>query len=88
MAAKTATTITDPDLLVAHLGVIRRQGYAIDEGEQEVGVRCVAVAVAGSPAISVSGPQARMTETAIETIVPALQRVAAELSEDFNSEAD
>jgi hypothetical protein len=29
-----------------------------------------------------------MTETAIETIVPALQRVAAELSEDFNSEAD
>jgi IclR family acetate operon transcriptional repressor len=56
-----------------------------------VGVRCVAVAVAGSPAISaisVSGPQARMTETAIETIVPALQRVAAELSEDFNSEAD
>jgi IclR family acetate operon transcriptional repressor len=91
MAAKTATTITDPDLLVAHLGVIRRQGYAIDEGEQEVGVRCVAVAVPGSPAlaaISVSGPQVRMTETAIETIVPALRRVAAELSEDFNSEAD
>jgi IclR family acetate operon transcriptional repressor len=90
MAAKTATTITDPDLLVAHLAVIRRQGYAIDEGEQEVGVRCVAVAVPDAPAmaaISVSGPQARMTETAFETMVPALRRVAAELSRDFNSEA-
>lgn len=91
MAAKTPTTITDPDLLVAHLGVIRNQGYAMDEGEQEVGVRCVAVAVPDAPAmaaISVSGPQARMTETAIEAIVPALRRVAAELSKDFNSEAE
>ena len=91
MAAKTATTITDPDLLVAHLGVIRRQGYAIDEGEQEVGVRCVAVAIPDAPAmaaISVSGPQARMTEAAIETIVPALLRVAAELSKDFSSAAE
>lgn len=90
MAAKTANTITDPDLLVAHLGVITRQGYAIDEGEQEVGVRCVAVAVPGSPAmaaISVSGPQARMTGAVIKTIVPALLRAAAELSRDFNSEA-
>jgi IclR family transcriptional regulator, acetate operon repressor len=89
MAARTANTITDPDLLIAHLGVIRRQGYAIDEGEQEVGVRCVAVAVPDSPttaAISVSGPQARMTETAVRAIVPALQRVAADLSKDFNSE--
>jgi IclR family transcriptional regulator, acetate operon repressor len=73
---------------IAHLGVIRRQGYAIDEGEQEVGVRCVAVAVPESPtmaAVSVSGPQARMTETALKTIAPALQRVAAELSKDFTT---
>ena len=89
MTPKTANTITDPELLMAHLGVIKRQRYALDEGEQEVGVRGVAVAVPDSPAIaaiSVSGPQARMTETALKTIVPALQRVAAELSTDFNAE--
>jgi DNA-binding IclR family transcriptional regulator len=36
-------------------------------------------------AISVSGPQARMTEAALKAIVPGLQRVAAELSKDFSS---
>jgi IclR family transcriptional regulator, acetate operon repressor len=89
MPAKTAATITDPDLLVAHLGVIRRQGHAVDEGEQEVGVRCVAVAIPDAPtlaAISVSGPQARMGEDAMRTIVPALQRVAADLAKDFSAE--
>jgi len=38
-------------------------------------------------AISVFGPQARTTETAIETIVAGLQRVAVELSRDFSPEA-
>jgi IclR family acetate operon transcriptional repressor len=91
MAAKTPNTITNPDLLVAHLGVIRQQGFAVDEGEQEVGVRCVAVAVPDSPslaAISVSGPQARVTEQALMMIVPALQRVAAELSHEFAAQED
>jgi IclR family acetate operon transcriptional repressor len=89
MPARTANTITDPDLLIAHLGVIRRQGYAVDEGEQEVGVRCVAVAIPDAPtmtAVSVSGPQARLNEEALKTLAPALQRVAADLSKDFNAE--
>jgi IclR family transcriptional regulator, acetate operon repressor len=89
MTARTASTITDPELLLAHLGVIRRQGHAVDEGEQEVGVRCVAVAIPDAPtmaAISVSGPQARMGEDAMRTIVPALHRVAADLAKDFNAE--
>jgi IclR family acetate operon transcriptional repressor len=89
MAARTASTITDPDLLIAHLGVIRQQGHAIDEGEQEVGVRCVGVAIPDAPtlaAISVSGPQARLGEDAMRTIVPALQRVAADLAKDFSAE--
>src|SRR5260370_40696718 len=89
MPSKTDNTITDQDLLVAHLGVIRRQGHAVDEGEQEVGVRCVAVAIPDAPTlatISVSGPQARMGEDAIRTIVPDLHRVAADLAKDFNAE--
>ena len=88
MPAYTAT-ITDPDLLLAHLEVIRKQGYAVDEGEQEVGVRCFAVAVPDAPgslAISTSGPQARMTDDAAARIVPALKRTASEISEIIAAE--
>jgi IclR family transcriptional regulator, acetate operon repressor len=89
MTAWTASTITDPDLLIAQLGLIRRQGYAVDEGEQEIGARCVAVVIPDAPAnaaISVSGPQARLNETAMQAIPPALQRVAAEVSKDLNAQ--
>ena len=89
MPAYTPATITDPDLLVAHLEVIRKQGYAVDEGEQEIGVRCFAVAVPDAPgslAISTSGPQARMTDDAAARIVPALKRTAREISETIAAE--
>ncbi len=89
MPAYTPTTITDPDLLIAHLEVIRKQGYAIDEGEQEIGVRCFAVAVPDAPgslAISTSGPQTRMTDDAAARIVPALKRAAREISEAIAAE--
>ena len=89
MPAYTPATITDPDLLIAHLEVIRKQGYAVDEGEQEIGVRCFAVAVPDAPgslAISTSGPQARMTDDAAAGIVPALKRAAREISETIAAE--
>jgi IclR family acetate operon transcriptional repressor len=89
MPAFTPTTITDPDLLIAHLEVIRKQGYAVDEGEQEIGVRCFAVAVPDAPgslAISTSGPQARMTDDAAARIVPALKLAAREISATIAAE--
>lgn len=91
MPKYTPTTITDPDLLLAHLEVIRKQGYAIDEGEQEVGVRCFAVAVPDAPAslaISISGPQARMTDEAAARIVPALMHAALQVSATIAAEGD
>jgi IclR family KDG regulon transcriptional repressor len=39
----TENTITDHDELRAHLQQIREQGYAIDDGEHEEYVRCIAV---------------------------------------------
>ena len=84
MPAQTQATITDPDTLIDQLAVIRTQGFAIDDGEQEIGVRCVAVPVTAAPglvAISVSGPQARVTEDDVPRIVPILQEVADELGE-------
>ena len=84
MPAATDKTITTPDGFIAALEDVRRQGYAIDDNEQEIGVRCLAVSVPDSPtaaAISISGPAGRVTEAATDRIVPLLQQVAAELSQ-------
>jgi IclR family acetate operon transcriptional repressor len=75
----TPHTLTDPDALLAELAGVRARGYAMDEGEQEVGVRCVAVAVPRSTlrlAMSVSGPAPRMTDELVAGAVPLLQRAA------------
>jgi len=90
LPAYTEHTITTANRLVQELHTIRDQGYGVDEGEQELGVRCVAVAVDGAPrhvAISVSGPSSRLTEDRVHEIVPVLQLVAKELGNDFRREA-
>jgi IclR family acetate operon transcriptional repressor len=65
MPARTPATITAPDGFLAELVRVRAQGYAVDDGEEEVGVRCLAVAVRDLggqvlAAASVSGPAERM----------------------------
>src|SRR5256885_2167991 len=49
MPRRPAKTIPDPDELMALLPQIAAQGYVLDDGEQEIGVRCVAVPVPGGP---------------------------------------
>jgi IclR family acetate operon transcriptional repressor len=83
MPAQTARTITDPSEFLAALREIRGRGYALDDGEQELGVRCVAVPVLQSSArfgISISGPDSRMTDEVIAAAVPLLQKAAAGLA--------
>lgn len=83
MPAATARTITDPDTLLAELERVRALGYAVDDGEQETGVRCLAVRVPDAPtaaAVSISGPAGRVTDDATDTIVPALHAAARALS--------
>ena len=82
----TEQTITDPQALLDELAEIRARGYAIDDGEQEIGVRCFAVAVPGAPtptALSISGPAARVGYDFAEKAVPVLHRVAAALSKEL-----
>jgi IclR family transcriptional regulator, acetate operon repressor len=79
LVAHTPRTLTDVDSLVAAMVVIREQGYALDDEEQELGVRCVAVPIPGSPtptAISVSGPSGRMTPETIAEIVPVMHEAS------------
>ncbi|NJP65116.1 IclR family transcriptional regulator domain-containing protein [Streptomyces spiramenti] len=83
MPAATDRTLTDADALVGELAAARADGYAVDDNEQEIGVRCIAVPVPDSPtpaAISVSGPAGRITDESTTTIVPLLQEVARDLA--------
>jgi IclR family acetate operon transcriptional repressor len=83
----TPHTVVDPDELLEQLAEVRSRGYALDEGEQEVGVRCVAVNVSGSTlplAISVSGPAPRMTDELLALAVPALRDVAVRLAAELS----
>lgn len=87
MPQHTANTITDFAEFARQLEEAAGLGYAIDEGEQELGVRCVAVPVPDAPArlaLSLSGPATRMTEDVIARAVPALTTAATALSADLN----
>lgn len=75
----TSRTITDPQAFRDELSRVQERGYAIDEGEFEIGVRCVALAIPGNLplAASVSGPEGRMTDEFIEdTCIGALQTLS------------
>jgi IclR family transcriptional regulator, acetate operon repressor len=86
MPALTPRTITDPARLLRELAQVRRRGYATDTGEQEVGVQCVAVPLLDAPvlaAISISGPEARLTRPVVDRAVPLLQEVARRVSAEL-----
>lgn len=86
MPRRTEHTITDPELYLEQLRVVAREGYSLDDGEQEIGVRCVAVPVLASSvqlAMSVSGPAPRMTAALVDRAVPLLKEVAAGLAGDL-----
>jgi len=84
---RTPRTITDPARFLAELDTVARQGYAIDSGEEEVGVRCLAVPVFGVggsvAAMSVSAPEGRLQDRDIERVLPEMLRISAALSAAF-----
>lgn len=87
MPGYTQNTITEPESFADALQRVAAQGFAIDEGEQEVGVRCVAVSVPEAPArlaISVSGPATRMNQDLVERAVPLLGAAGQALSRDLS----
>jgi DNA-binding IclR family transcriptional regulator len=70
MVRLTPRTISHPVHLLTVLNEVRRQGYALDDEECEIGVRCLAVAVRDGQgrtraAISISGPESLLEPEAI-----------------------
>ena len=85
LPALTAKTITEVPVLQRELNRIRRQGFAIDDLENEEGIRCVGAAIfdhTGQPvaAVSVSGPAFRMTLERAEALGQAVRTTAQGIS--------
>ncbi len=86
LEAFTARTITDTNMLKAHIEQTRKQGYAVDDEEYDYGVRCIAVPVfdfrdkvIGS--IGISGPAARVTLDRLPELARQVVAVGKELSD-------
>ena len=81
----TARTLTTPAELKSELREIRRRGYAIDDEENEEGVRCIGAMVrdySGRPAaaISVSAPSFRMSREKLRVLAPIICETARAVS--------
>lgn len=87
MPANTEHTITSVESLLADLAKTRKRGYAVDDNEQEIGVRCFAVTVpdmAVPTAVSVSGPVARVSGDFADRALPVLEEIVAEIAVTTN----
>ena len=78
-------TITSQEDLELALAEVRRCGFAIDDQEQEEGVRCVGGPVRDQTgdvvaALSLSGPTTRMTRSRIAELGPLVVTVCGDLS--------
>jgi DNA-binding IclR family transcriptional regulator len=85
MPARTARTITSPEILRLHLLEIAERGYALDDEENDPGVRCISAPVfnGGDVAIGcvgIDGPSVRITHDSIEAMAAHVVAAAARLS--------
>ena len=87
LVRRTENTITDPIQLREHLKTVRKQGYAVDDEENEKGIRCVAAPIYNETgktvaAISITAPAFRVTRKIIqETLKKEVMETAFRISE-------
>jgi IclR family acetate operon transcriptional repressor len=84
----TDKTLTSAEALSADLEAAARRGWAIDDEERYLGMRCVAATIFdsfGDPVggISVSGPTARLDAAAMAVLGPTVLRAAQDVSESI-----
>lgn len=87
---KTEKTITDLDEMMKILDEVKENGYALDDEENEEGVRCIAACLRDYSgevryAFSVSGPVSRMTKERVLELSADVRKVQKELSEELGA---
>jgi len=87
----TKNTITDPVRFTANLTKIRGRGYAFDDEENEVGIRCVGVPVFDhtghvAGAVSISGWTITMTQERLPQLASILEDSCKQISKELGFE--
>ena len=90
---RTPNTITEPEHFRANLAEVKRRGFAVDDIENEEGIRCVAAPVFDHKGgviagISISGPEQRVTAERLNELGTKVAGSAFALSERLGYEAD
>ncbi|WP_018932326.1 IclR family transcriptional regulator [Gracilibacillus lacisalsi] len=84
--AQTTNTITDKQVFIDELAEVRKQGYAIDNEENEPGIFCIAVPVFNHTnhvvaAISISTTKQTITSALEQKIIDTLKQTCSEISQ-------
>lgn len=92
LPSRTPRTITTPDGLRHELKTVRARGFAIDDLENEEGVRCVGAAIldhqdAVVAALSISAPAFRFSLEDAHRLGPMIARAAQDVSAQLGSVA-
>lgn len=89
MPALTPKTITSADGFLRELGAVRDRRFAVDDGENEEGGRCVAVALPYpfGAAMSLSAPAARLPRENLPEVAATLQRAADDIAQEVRNAA-
>jgi DNA-binding IclR family transcriptional regulator len=85
MRRYTPNTIVDPDKFIELLAEVHEKGYAVDNEEVIVGVRCIAAPIRDSSgmivnALSLSGPTSYLTVDKVPELAASLVKSAGEIS--------
>ena len=85
---ETEASCARPDALASELERIRRCGYAVDDQEHRIGLRCIAAPVFDSAgkarlALSISGSMVRLSDRRLPRLAHALTGAAARMSADI-----
>lgn len=85
-AQLTPNTVTDPQEYLKGLELVRQRGWAQENGENRVGIRCVAAPVRDVTgkviaALGISGLSAEITDDALVSLSQQLCRAAEKLSQ-------
>lgn len=82
MPRYTEMTVTDAESYLAQLRAASQNGYAMDDSENQIGGRCIAVRVPGISllaGVSISAPATQMPLERVPAVVAQLQEAAVRL---------
>src|SRR5216683_1948149 len=88
----TPKTLCSREKLLEYLKIVRRRGYAIDDEEIELGVRCIGAPIFNADrwaiaAVSVSGPTSRITPQNVRAIAQRVLTCCGEISASLGMRA-